>query len=231
MHITGGITFYDRRCKTGDFEHKHFSQTFNFSLEEDEDYDDAASRVGVLAVVTVHKMLGLKLDPMQTIELAKQVKTTPIVATAPPAAPPPPPVAPAAPQEKPAIIRERPVVQAAPADFPMGEELPGLGDTTAPAPAPAPAKRPAIKAKPAAKPAADVMDDLIGDAPAPAALITDTDLGKAIRAKAGSYHNKPNVDQARTEIGRIVQSFGLSAIMIPQEKRAEFLRQLDEMQV
>src|SRR5258707_296020 len=65
-NITNGSVTYERRVKTGDFEHKMASATIHFALEQGEDIGDAdllTAAAGNLAAQHVFGMLRAKPAP------------------------------------------------------------------------------------------------------------------------------------------------------------------------
>jgi len=75
-HITGGEVTFERRLKTGDYEHKHAAVKMSFSVDESEDVEAILNRTSLLALTKAHEMLGLKVTPALTATAKSQTKTT-----------------------------------------------------------------------------------------------------------------------------------------------------------
>lgn len=56
--VTGGVVKYERRVKTGDFEHKHAAAEISFSVPEGENDTKIIDQAGALAHGQVHRLLG-----------------------------------------------------------------------------------------------------------------------------------------------------------------------------
>jgi hypothetical protein len=209
MPITNGSISYERRVKTGDFEHKHAAVTVHYAADEGEDIHELIRFAGSLATTNVFAAL---LAKAQVTHATADVVVGGAGANAPvPVADPQPVVA--APASEPVVE----VVQ---------EILPPVTNLKA-------AKRAAAKKAEvveaevialveeivAETPA--IVEDFVAEAPA----ASDQELGAALSRVNAKLKDKPRI---MALIGEFVQS-GQSYTLIPNSRRAEFITKLEAL--
>ncbi len=59
-HISGGTVTYERRIKTGEFEHKHANAQNSFTIAEGENEAEMIDKAGAHAHFQVHRLVGAK---------------------------------------------------------------------------------------------------------------------------------------------------------------------------
>ncbi len=216
-HITNGHVSYERRVKTGDFEHKHAAVAIHYALDAGDDADALIEFAGTLATSHVFKLLGAKPAP-----LGQKVPDGP---------PPSNGVVPVA-DPSPAVDAVAPViVDVVVADPRPVDVLPPVTNLKQ-------AKR-AAKTKqgpmtvisetdvvvehiPFVPPTAELIyEDFTADAPA----VSDAELGQALSRVAAKLKDRPRIQAL---IGEFVQS-GQSYTLIPAVRRAEFITKLEAL--
>lgn len=197
-HITGGVVKYERRVKTGEFEHKHAAADIAFTVSEGATNQEAQETVdlaGAQAHGQVHRLLALPVVGPAKTPTDKDRLAAAIVGDAA--------------QDKHKRSTKLPV----PAD-------PASMDVVTDQPAEA-AKEQKVGTSPTpADPAA--VDDVLQSAPVE---VTDKDLTGHISKHNEKTKNTPEI---RKLIGVYTPQDGLkhSAVDIPQEKRGAFLVEL-----
>lgn len=63
--ISGGTVSYERRVKTGDYEHKHAAVTLTFSVGDGENYADVFDLASRQAVRKAHEILGFDVGTIE----------------------------------------------------------------------------------------------------------------------------------------------------------------------
>ena len=203
--ISGGVIKFERRIKTGEFEHKHAAAEISFTAEEGGDPTIITNHAGDIAAHQVHCLLAKPFDPTAVLtdkdHLAAAATSAAKGKDKKAAAKPPAPSTGTA-QADPAAI---------------GGDEPAKTQTAASA------QPVATQQGNAADPAA--LDDLLGSAPRE---INDVELTTAISKKNGETKNALAIRQL---IGTYTPQDGQKhqAAEIAQDKRAAFLAELDKV--
>jgi hypothetical protein len=206
-YVTGGKVNYERRVKTGDFEHKVAAAEIAFSVEAGANDVVIVSRAGDLAHAQVNRVLGLP-----AVELPQAVPL-----------PPPEPVAEEGEPSKPRRGRPTLVKPPTPPAYPepaKAADPAAMGDE--PTPTPAELAKVSGNADPAAIMEED--DPMVSEV----AEITDQALLTAITRQNAECQNPPAI---RKLIGLYTAQDGSKhfAAEIPQMKRAAFLLELKQI--
>lgn len=210
-HLTNGTVSYERRVKTGEYEHKHAAVTIHYALDVGDNADEFISLAGTLAAGHVFKILLAK--PRDSAPEAVAVVSVPDPAPAheiiveeviPPATNLKAAKRVAA---KKAPMTAAQVVEAA---CVVVEEV-------------VPTPEVPFSLMAAATPAAvtEVIEDFTADAPS----LTDAELSQALSRVNAKLKDGPRI---RTLIGEFVQS-GQSFSMIPAVRRGEFVTRLEAL--
>lgn len=203
-HITHGAVTYERRVKTGDFEHKVASVTAHYALLDGEGPDVADQLIATasaLAVGHVHQIL----------------KGTPAGVGNPPAARDGAPTNAGVAAAVPAPVEH--VVASDPEPVPVVVEVIEPVTNLKAAKRAAAKRSLTIDADPVPTP--EVLDDFTADVPIP----TEGELGQALSRVANKIKDKTRIHAL---IGEFVQT-GQSYTMIPPVRRAEFLAKLEAL--
>ncbi len=205
-HITNGHVSYERRVKTGDFEHKHAAVTLHYALDPGDDADALIELAGTLATRHVFKVL--------------RAKPAPVGQSVPDGPPPSDGVVPVA-DPSPAVD----VTEVIP-EVIVAEVIPPVTNLRQ-------AKR-AVKAKqpvvvdvdpvvvdPVPEAVSEVVDDFTAAAPA----VSDAELGQALSRIAAKLKDRPRIQAL---IGEFVQT-GQSYTLIPAVRRSEFVSKLEAL--
>ncbi len=214
-HITNGSVSYERRVKTGDFEHKHASVTVHYALEQGEDANEADKLIaiaGSLATGHVYQMLRAKPAIVQPSTASDT--PAPVVVEHAPVVPAPvdvvdpvisEPVVTNLRQAKRVAKAKAPVTNFVVEEFASGGDGGSLTIDHEPAPTPEPV----------------VEDDFTAEAPA----ATDAEMGQALSRVNAKLKDAAKI---RALIGEFVQS-GQSYSLIPNARRGEFMQKLEEL--
>lgn len=199
-HITGGVVKFERRVKTGEFEHKHAAADIAFSVPEGENAQETIDLAGAQAHGQVHRLLNISNSGPAKTPTDKDKLAAAVVGDA------------AVEKHKRSTKLPAPADPASMdvvTDQPAGGPQSGGNAVTGTPPEPQ-----------SADPAA--IDDVLQSAPVE---VTDKDLTAHI-----SKHNEKtkNAVEIRKLIGVYTPQDGLkhSAVEIPQEKRSAFLVEL-----
>lgn len=216
-HITNGSVSYERRVKTGDFEHKHASVTVHYALEQGEDANEADKLIaiaGSLATGHVYQMLRAKpaiVQPSTASDTPAPVSVEPtsfvpdtvgVIDVEPVVAEP---VVTNLRQAKRVAKAKAPVTNFVVEEFASGGDGGSLTIDHEPAPTPEPV----------------VEDDFTAEAPA----ATDAEMGQALSRVNAKLKDAAKI---RALIGEFVQS-GQSYSLIPNARRGEFMQKLEEL--
>ncbi len=214
-HITNGSVSYERRVKTGDFEHKHASVTVHYALEQGEDANEADKLIaiaGSLATGHVYQMLRAKPAIVQPSTASDTPAPVPVEHA--PVVPAPvdvvdpvvaEPVVTNLRQAKRVAKAKAPVTNFVVEEFASGGDGGSLTIDHEPAPTPEPV----------------VEDDFTAEAPA----ATDAEMGQALSRVNAKLKDAAKI---RALIGEFVQS-GQSYSLIPNVRRGEFMQKLEEL--
>jgi len=214
LQITGGEAHYERRVKTGDYEHKNCVSKISFSLSEGDDYEAALVEAGHLAFKQCHAMLLAKAENLAVS--AKAIKT-PVTAELP---------MPAEPQK--AVVDDQPK---------RGRGRPPKVRTEVEdieAPSTVPVVEPELELetkKPESDPSVISDDDFMSAPDEP--TISDIDLrnmiakhvSKLVSASQAEGKNSDVPMKVKKLIGAYVKP-NEPAAMIPPQLRADFVKKL-----
>jgi hypothetical protein len=243
MPITSGFVSYERRVKTGDFEHKHSAVTVHYAVDVGEDADALISLAGALATHHVFQALLAKAQVTHAtanVVVGGAEANTPV----PVADPQPGVIAPASePVVEPgtAILDAEGRVAATWVVAPAPEVLPPVTNLKAAKRAAAKKTGPVtivsqtdveaeviqlveeIAAIPpfATPPVSEIVEDFVAEEPA----ASDAELGQALSRVAAKLKDRPKIQAL---IGEFVQS-GQSYTLIPNSRRAEFITKLEAL--
>jgi hypothetical protein len=213
-HISNGSVVFERRVRTGDFEHKHASITVHFALDPGESHDIVAT-AGRLAFGHVHQLLGFRPAPEVPVPDAGN-------------GPVPGAVAPVCAG---ADVPLEPVSDG-PADIPLEGLPPPVTNLKA-------AKRAAAKKDKGIDVVSDTVPEvvhippavveavreIVEDFTAEAPAATDAELGQALSRKMAQLKDRPKI---QTLLGQFVQA-GQSYSLIPAVRRGEFMQKLEAL--
>jgi hypothetical protein len=237
-HLTNGAIYYERRMKTGDWEHKFAHQTINYAFEEDdteERIDELLARARTLVVHHVHQAIrGNK-------EAVAKVGPDPVDSNGAPAVPvaidpglcPDPVVDPVVvvsdelnrgfivpgsftkPDED---LLPRTSLKEAMANFiPMAPNLKAAKRAAK--------KRPVEVITDVVETPLVIEEAIVEDFTAVAPEPTDVDLSQALSRINAKLKDRPKIQAL---IGEFVQS-GQSYVMIPAVRRTEFVTRLEAL--
>lgn len=206
--LTGGTVSFEETKQIQQYEPRKVSITLHFSAEEGRDAEAMLDHASQLVVAKVAQLLSGKLTPTvasRTVDTsgAKEAAAAKLNAAEELPTETPKTVKP------PRKITAKDVVKGREADPLEGEVLPP--ETTKPAAAPA---------------AEENLDDLLGDTPK-AEPITDAVLTSKIGAHNAKVKNSPAIRKLVGDFNGNVA--GKQARDIPQEKRADFIVQLEKI--
>jgi hypothetical protein len=218
MPITNGSISYERRVKTGDFEHKHAAVTVHYAADEGEDIHELIRFAGSLATTNVFTALRAKAIDIVVSPVADTAELGPVSSAPEPAAVVSDPVVPAA---EPVVQEVLPPVtnlKAAKRRVKAAEvveaELIALVEDIA-------ATTPVETLMGVTTLEEIVAEDFVAEAPA----ASDAELGQALSRVAAKLKDRPKIQAL---IGEFVQS-GQSYTLIPNSRRAEFITKLEAL--
>ena len=212
MPITSGFISYERRVKTGDFEHKHAAVTVHYAADPGEDADALISLAGALATKHVFAALRASTAPQQTpapapvadAPVADSVVADPndVVAEVIPPATNLKAARRRVKKDEPIIVSQSDVVVETSFEDAVSDNLKGVANEVS-----------------------EIIDSVIEDFVAEAPAASDAELGQALSRVAAKLKDRPKIQAL---IGEFVQS-GQSYTLIPNPRRAEFIGKLEAL--
>ena len=239
MPITSGSISYERRVKTGDFEHKHSAVTVHYAVDVGEDADALISLAGALATHHVFQALLAKAQVTHAtanVIVGGAEANTPV----PVADPQPVVVAPTEPVAEPVVQEILPPITNLKAAKrrvkgvanPPTEVIEETGPVTIVSQTDVEAEVIQLVEEIVADTVveteiklADKFEGLVEDFVAEAPAASDAELGQALSRVAARLKNRPKIQAL---IGEFVQS-GQSYTLIPNSRRAEFITKLEAL--